>query len=306
MKTLEKHLKLFTLLARIRNAADAIMHSDKMILNNINRPSLDGVVNLHYWDSSIEIGEDCNHNLGDDLSPIIVNYMLDRNSLSLRMPIDGKKHLYAVGSIISMGYQKATIWGSGFLEPLSSVRRIFHHRFLRKLDIRCVRGPETRKVLVELGHSCPQVYGDPAMLLPLVYRPKAVEKTIDYLLIPHFSKEKEYKEKIGGGNFGSMITNDYRPLIDKICSSKLVISGSLHGIILAEAYGVPAIFLRDRDAKKDFKYNDYYASTLRPAYKYASTIEEALKMEPMSLPPNIKELQTNLIDSFPYDLWRNI
>ena len=83
----------------------------------------------------------------------------------------------------------------------------------------------------------------------------------------------------------------------------MVISGSLHGIILAEAYGVPVIFLRDREPDKDFKYNDYYASTNRDNYKYASSVEEAFTMQPETLPDNMCDLQRGLIESFPYDLW---
>lgn len=42
-----------------------------------------------------------------------------------------------------------------------------------------------------------------------------------------------------------------------------VYSSSLHGIILAEAYGVPAVMFRSYDKSVDFKYLDYYASTGR-------------------------------------------
>ena len=40
--------------------------------------------------------------------------------------------------------------------------------------------------------------------------------------------------------------------------AKLVISSSLHGIILAETYGIPAILLMDKVTNNMFKYNDYY------------------------------------------------
>lgn len=229
--------------------------------------------------------------------------MLGLRGLSLDTPIQKKKHLYAVGSIISMGYQNTTIWGSGFLQPLSKVRRFFLHHPLRKLDIRAVRGPVTRQLLMETGHSCPEVYGDPGMLLPKLYNPTIDIGVNEFLIIPHFSKEEEYRKKYGDANIGTMVTNDYKRLVNQIVSAKKVISGSLHGIIIAEAYGVPTVFLRDRAAYKDFKYDDYYASTLRPDYRFALSIEEAIGMEPMPLPTNIAQLQDGLIRAFPYDLW---
>lgn len=308
MKTNYRGNKLFTLIARSYNAAKAIIFADSMILNNIGRPSQKDRVNLHFWDSSIEIGENCKYNLGDNLSPIVVEYMLEKEGLSLNSNRKGKKHLYAIGSIIMMGYQNATIWGSGILQMPSKVRRFFLR--LRKLDIRAVRGPLTRKVLLESGQKCPEVYGDPGMLLPLLYKPN-IEKKNQFLIIPHFSKQEYYEGKVMSinnngpyqGVVGSMVSDDYKALVDQICASDFVISGSLHGIIISEAYGVPAVFLRDRDAYKDFKYLDYYQSTKRADFKYATTIEEALEMGPMPLPSNIKELQEGLIKSFPYDLW---
>lgn len=157
--------------------------------------------------------------------------------------------------------------------------------------------------LMETGHSCPKVYGDPGMLLPKLYNPTIDRGVNEFLIIPHFSKEEEYRNIYGDANIGTMVTNDYKRLVNQIVSAKKVISGSLHGIIIAEAYGVPTVFLRDRAAYKDFKYDDYYASTLRPDYRFASSIEEAIGMEPMPLPTNIAQLQDGLIRAFPYDLW---
>lgn len=309
MKTKNNGNQSLTYLERCYRAAKAILHPDSMILNEVGNQPQSNRVNLHYWDSRIEMGDSFPYNLGDNLSEPIVEWMLQRKGLKLEADINfeggGLRHLYAVGSIISLGYQNATIWGSGILQPLSSVRKFFHSSIFRKLDIRAVRGPLTRDLMLKLGHKCPKVYGDPALLMPLIYQPKNTIKQNRYLIIPHFSKEKEYSDKVGDSHIGSMITNDYAGLLDKICVSEKVISGSMHGIILAEAYGVPAIFLRTRAAKKDFKYKDYYLSTNRE-FRYASSLEEAIDMEPMALPENIAQLQEGLIKSFPYDLWDDV
>ena len=305
MKSKTYKFPLFTLIGRCYNAAIAILFPNRYLLNVITTRTKQNRVNLHYWITSLEIGGSFKNYLGDDLSLIIVKSMLEKKGLSLDSPINGKKHLYAIGSIISMGYQNATIWGSGILQEMSWIRKLFHHYPFRRLDIRAVRGPQTRDLLLSLGHKCPEVYGDPGLLLPYFYMPKNILKDKDYIFIPHFSKENAYLSKYGSNHIVSMITSDYKKVVDNICASKKVISSSLHGIILAEAYGVPAILLRDREASKDFKYIDYYRSTLRPDYSYACSLEQAIAMEPMPLPSNINDLQRQLIETFPYDLWIN-
>ena len=92
-------------------------------------------------------------------------------------------------------------------------------------------------------------------------------------------------------------------VIDEITESNLVISSSLHGIIIAEAYGVPAIWLHNNECSQDaFKFLDYYYSMGRKPIK-ASSIEEALLMK-NDYVPDFSDLQHNLIESFPYDLWK--
>ena len=86
--------------------------------------------------------------------------------------------------------------------------------------------------------------------------------------------------------------------------SRKIISSSLHGIILAETYGVQAVFLNTGDYvdKALMKYYDWYFSTGRMCVKIARTMEEAKEMEPMSL-PDLTELREKLMAAFPYDLW---
>ena len=241
------------------------------------------------------------NNLGDELSPLIVEYMLSRRGISPDTPVDKTRHLYAVGSIIFFGYQDATVWGSGLLEQPSFVRRLTRGRLLRRLDIRCVRGPKTRQVMKKSGFRCPEVYGDPGCLMPLIYQPK-VEKSLDYVVIPHMSMEEKLRQQIPEENVLSMKTTDYRAVIDKICSAKKVISSSLHGIILAEAYGVPAVFYQDRPGHLNFKYADWYESTGRTEWATATELEQAIGLEGSPL-PDLSGMQQALLDSFPYDLW---
>lgn len=166
-----------------------------------------------------------------------------------------------------------------------------------KLDIRAVRGPKTREILQKHGYDCPAVYGDPAILLPLFYQPQPVQCRRDYSVVLHKSAPAKVPHQI------EILRHGFESFIDEIVSSKLVVSASLHGIILAESYGIPAVLLADD--RRDFnllKYEDYYRSTGRYSYPIAATIEEALKMTPAPLPA-LEPLRNGLLAAFPTDLW---
>lgn len=244
-------------------------------------------------------------NLGDSLGIVITEWMLAKRNLSLNTPVNRRKHFYCVGSNIIGAYQNATIWGSGALHPPGiKLKRFLTTSPMRKLDLRAVRGPLSRNLLIELGHKCPEIYGDPAILMPFIYKGKTVEesKKKDVIIIPQYATEKVVREKYSNYPIVSMNTNDYETVIDAIVSSKKVITSSLHGIILADAYKIPVVFYRGLDHVYDFKYLDYYASTGRNNVTIANTIEEALDMIPPAS-PDLEKLQKGLISSFPYDLW---
>lgn len=198
------------------------------------------------------------------------------------------------------------IWGTGIM--YDGLKGLWFEKFWdanhRRLDIRAVRGPMTREVFLKLGHQCPEVYGDPGILMPLIYQPKDVEKTHDYMVIPQYTTENEVRKYFPDDLVISMNSNDYKSVINRIVSCKKVYSSSLHGIILAEAYGVPAVFFRGVPAIVDFKYKDYYASTGRYDVPMAGSLAEAFSFEAPEL-LDLTNLQQGLLDAFPYDLWED-
>lgn len=260
---------------------------DKIILADLNSTLDKKIINLHWFKEKFSNG----YNIGDMLSPIVVEYaktvhMIKPKEVLRRKP----RHLYAIGSIIAGGYQDATIWGSGILRGKSK----YWWSYFRKLDIRSVRGPETRQVMLSNGYKCPEIYGDPAILLPMIYQPN-VSKKCEYRVIPHYIFGTKYP------NVLSPVTDNWKSFIDQVVNSELIISSSLHGIILAEAYGIPAILLNDHDMDL-FKYRDYYYGTGRYEFPVASSVEEALSMQPAQI-PDFTKMRKDLLDSFPSDLW---
>lgn len=282
MIKIKRYIRLFSHMARI------FILRDKIILSSNTMKTQKGEVNLHWWSKG-----DNDYNIGDYLSVVVFDWVKKRKGIVDNSSKSGKTlHLYGIGSIIGSGYQNATIWGSGIIREQ---KNLYWWRKFRKLDIRCVRGPLTRDKLIKNGYDCPKKYGDPAILMPLIYQPE-VDKKEDYIIVAHYSHSLNYDNVI------STTTNDYEHFIDTIASAKLVISTSLHGIILAEAYSVPAIWVRKENIDP-FKVIDYYEGTGRKNVTYANSIEEAFAMTPPPL-PELSALQKELIETFPVDLWK--
>ncbi len=296
---------------KVINEAKCIINADDIILYFPNVKANDHRVNLHVSDMKqnghISAHDDTRspYNLGDYLGYVIVDWMLAQKGLSLDDYVEKKKHLLTVGSGAVKSYQNMTVWGSGVERELAYfIRKFFQRSWFRKLDIRAVRGPLTRDYLINLGHDCPEVYGDPAILMPLIYygTEGGGSKMYDISIIPQLVTEGKIKERYPDSHIISMNTDDYKSVIDQIVQSRLIISSSLHGVILADAYGVPSVWYRGLQEEVDFKYLDYYASTGRKPRVIPTTIEEAINCEPLPL-PNLKTMQDGLIQSFPYDLW---
>ncbi len=277
-----------------------VQHAKRAVLGNngglyVRDRAVPGVVNLEYSHKL---------NLGDTLSPVIVNWMLDRRGMSLSAPVGQTKHLLALGSLLGRGIFDATVWGSGILE-VSTLPRLKHQKGVRFYDIRAVRGPKTRDVLLDYGFPCPAVYGDPGVLLPLIAPAYcSAPSTGPVGVIFHRTTDLSGLELPRGCKRISIETSDYQHFVEELTSCSRVVSESLHGVILAESYGVPAraFLVGNRVSACSFKYEDWYASTNRCETTFAHSLEEAF--DQASLPvPELEPMRQALMETFPYDLW---
>ena len=200
-----------------------------------------------------------------------------------------KQQLLALGSILHFARDGDIVWGSGLNGKIERAKHTFSH-----LDVRAVRGPLTRNFLRSKGIYCPTVYGDPALLMPLFFPELKVLPMLEYIVIPNKNEIDEFKK------YPNVVlpTQDCMTVVDKILKAKFVISGSLHGIVVAEAFGIPARLLKITSKEPIFKYQDYYWGTGRKKFKIAYSLEEALKLGGEAKP--IIDLK-KLLESFPYD-----
>lgn len=210
-----------------------------------------------------------------------------------------KMKLVALGSVLVMARTNDVIWGTG----MNGKRMDLKSYKFTTLDVRAVRGPMTRDFIVQnFDIECSEVYGDPALLLPYLFPEfkKKQNPKFPYIIIPHYSEIEMFPKS----QYPNVVypTERWSDVIRKILDSEFVISSSLHGIIVAEAYGIPARYLRITDHEPLFKYQDYYLGTERPGFSYATSVEDALYMG--GEPPFKCNLQ-ELYESFPFEYWPN-
>lgn len=239
-------------------------------------------------------------NFGGTLSLKLVERIIGADLQVVQHPNTFKGiKLLGIDSTLVMSRNNDVLWGTGMngkrMDPKS-------YQF-SNLDIRSVRGPLTREFIRKnFSIDCPKIYGDPALLFPFLfpeYKKKKKPKNA-YIIIPHYSEIHRFPKKL----YPNAVypTENWKHIIKKILNSEFVISGALHGIVIAEAYGIPARYIRTNDSEPLFKYEDYYLGTGRSGANYATTVEEALRMggeEPYEC--NLRDLY----DSFPFEYYPN-
>jgi pyruvyltransferase len=192
-------------------------------------------------------------NFGDALSAVIVEAVSNGTAVPVSRRARGK--VLAVGSILDSLNDRDSVWGSGLIrdEPITPPRDVTFH---------AVRGPLTRE---RLRAEVPEIYGDPAMLLPRFYTPR-VEKRFAVGLVPHFRDRDAIR--IADPSVATIdVQSDWRTVVDRIAQCETILSSSLHGLIVAEAYGIPAgwMVVTGKVQGEGFKFRDYYLSTSREA-----------------------------------------
>jgi len=189
-------------------------------------------------------------NFGDSLSPVIMRQLLRVRPYRTKSP--GK--VLALGSILHHVRPTDRVFGTGLITegPVDGAGAEFY----------AVRGPLTRSLI--RNADVPAVYGDPALLMPSYFRPR-VQPTGRICVVPHYVDFGLMSSSDPSVVTLDVTKRDWAAMIDTIASSEAVISSSLHGVIVAEAYGVPAVWVEASGNVQGngFKFRDYYAATDR-------------------------------------------
>lgn len=210
----------------------------------------------------------------------------------------------SVGSILSMCAANAIVWGSGILSRDA--------KFTRPWRVSAVRGPLSYEAFRRQGYDCPQVFGDPAILLPLVLPRTGGAPTYDVGVIPHFFDHAVVSAQTvaAPGTLFIDVRYPIEQVVEQICSCRQIVSSSLHGIIVAHAYGVPARWVRwAHDSGDGVKYLDYFESvgdaTRTPLQLGAPSVppaSEFMRAAESATLPDHSSARTAILASCPYRL----
>lgn len=194
-------------------------------------------------------------NFGDALSPYIVE------KVSGKPPRLAPRNagVLAIGSIIKFAGAKTRVWGSGTAR--------MEDRLAADAEYTAVRGPLTRASVLRNGGICPEVLGDPALLLPRLYTPKPTGDRHRVGIIRHVQDrgQRVVLDGIKEISIARVGHDEIERFIDEVASCETLLSTSLHGLITAHAYGIPARWCTFGSAVSAIpgdgtKFEDYFRS----------------------------------------------
>jgi hypothetical protein len=188
------------------------------------------------------------NNFGDVLTP----YLLDHFNITYNFTSLEHADTICIGSIARRASNNVTVLGSGIMKSKEKLNPNANYKF--------VRGPLTRNKVIAAGGNCPEVYGDPALLLPLFCDES--KKEYDVGIVPHFVDYKLVKEKYLNYKIINVVNTNPLEVAKEISKCRNIISSSLHGIIAAHAYNIPAAWVRFSDNIKGdgTKFYDHFKS----------------------------------------------
>ena len=231
-------------------------------------------------------------NFGDALSPLLVSKLSGQKVEWTPMPF---AELAAIGSVLFAGSsifirrqtllrlkgwlklgQKCldifcptlNIWGSGFLfdEGVNSAIKIRH------CNVCAVRGAKSLAILNRVGmKDGGVVLGDPGLLYPMLLS-QPLDKKWEIGVVPHFNDYEagaRYGEELRRKGFSvkvvDVLQDDPIQTVYDIGSCEKVVSSSLHGLIVADAFGIPRMHkvwstIGQSNDEFLFKFEDYGSS----------------------------------------------
>lgn len=252
-------------------------------------------------------------NFGDELTSDIIERLFNRN-VEVHNEIDTKFDMLGVGSLIhffnDITNYRTYVWGSGLIDDsISSVNNNF--------IFKACRGRSTLSKLSRRYQNIP--LGDPGLLCNLIYK-NEVKKTDKIGVIPHLRDwDSHFLNDIikKHPDIFQVISVAQTPedVADQIKSCRLILSSSLHGLIVSDSFGIPNIHLRLSDNLKspnhlrggEYKFRDYYSGVDReyknfdPRYRSLLDLEGYERIIKDYRPiKDLEKIQRNLIKSFPY------
>lgn len=255
---------------------------------------------LYWWDGA--------PNFGDRLSRDVVAMVSGRPVV---WAAPGDCDLFAVGSLMTFVRRSHSVprptgvrpwlWGTGMVGP----GRI---DFRPNVRFAAVRGPLTQGLL-----DLPDLaYGDPGLLVPALFDTPPHRGERIGLVLHHSQKPDAALSAAMAADPRLMRIDvadpDHLAVIAAIASCRHVFSSSLHGLIVADAFGVPNTWLDPSGihVSATFKFYDYALSVMRPMPRPIATSDVAGRLaalpDALSYAAGVGAAQAAIRAAFPDEL----
>lgn len=230
------------------------------------------------------------NNFGDEIGPLVSKKLVKDhfNCKEVSLPVwnlakKGARKgtcLFSLGSIFHMVENGDHIWGTG-------VNPTWQRQVPGNLTIHAVRGPHTEDFLKARGVIKESVgHGDPGLLLPLV-SPASINKGNEnrFCFVAHAQDKDIVNDLVNQKDLLSPAVHvihaqaHLSKVVENLLTCSHIASTSLHGLILADAFGIPSRWFQFPKSKTEkteghFKYQDYYSTIGRDDATHAEIFED--------------------------------
>lgn len=249
------------------------------------------MIHLYYWNVKPNVGD-------------YFSFWLAKKLYKDVFYTDVNPNLIITGSIL--GHKNLNdntiVWGAGWHNAAWSEKCLITN----KENFKAVRGKLTANFLnLDLNKIA---LGDPGLLASKYFDYKNIIKKRKFLILCHWRDYDDIYEKYHRNyTVLNMGTNDLEGILKAICESEFVVSSSLHGIIFAHSFGIPAIHLEatNKESINNFKFKDYYSVLDIPyskcSWENTDNFDAFFDEKGKYVPSNncIKTIQNNLLHSLP-------
>ena len=251
---------------------------------------------LYYWPAP---------NFGDALSHRVVEYVSGREVAQVRPK---QAELFALGSLMHVIAKHWTdhrrgegpyLWGTGLLNPF------YRKDFLENVRVCLLRGPISAAFLrLKMTE-----FGDPGLLAPEALGP-GPERQDRVAIVPHHSQmlDPRFVDMVEADPALYLVDvrQDPETVCRAIAGSAHVFSASLHGLVVADAYGIANTWM-DPEAQGRLKYHDYAAAIGRDMLAPVEIADvpraaRAAATGPLPYTPGIERSRASLLKHFPAEL----
>ena len=262
-------------------------------------------------------------NFGDELGPVVSKYLLKRyfkcgtrhiptfnlatRTDKVRRKSQSKVCFFTVGSVLHMTRAGDHVWGTG----MNPYRQKFRPS---RLNIHALRGKLTASSVSEVNHASAvkAAIGDPGLFISF-FVSKDGDTRHHECFVPHAHDEKLARELYNGTIIS--VKNSWKEVTKAISACKFVASSSLHGLVVADALGIPSRWFQFSNGTKTrvtegtFKYEDYFSAITDAGALRRQALDDIRQLAQSGvydapIPHEVMQgILENLNKSFPYHLF---